>query len=201
MGDALGNPLYWVLGTLLLAGVAGGLAYGIATRKLGRSGPYLGGVFVFAVLWTVWPYWAIYDLQTAMVKGDKVRLSSMVDWDSVREGMREDLKAAYAAKIRSADPRIQALGQAVGGAVIDQVVQRQINPAMLSENAKAGMSDRNPMSQVRYAFFAGSPMAFRMDIGAEFSSQNERTIYLLEWNMGWKLKHILVAPYLLGVRN
>ena len=197
----LGNPVYWALGTLLFAAIAGGLAYGIATRKLGKYGPYLAGFFAFAVLWTVWPYWAIYDLQTALVKGDKVRLSSMVDWDSVREGVREDLKAAYTAKIRSADPRMQALGQAVSGAAIDQVVQQQINPAMLSEMAKNGMSDSNPMSQVRYAFFAGSPMVFRMDIGAEFSSQNERTIYLLEWNFGWKLKHIMVAPYLLGAGN
>lgn len=195
----MGNPVYWALGTLLVGGIAGGLAYGIATRKLGKYGPYLAGFFVFALLWTIWPYWAIYDLQTALVRGDKVRLSSMVDWDEVRAGVREDLKVAYTAKIRADDPRMQALSQAMSSAAIDQVVAQQINPAMLSEMAKNGMaSDANPMSQVRYAFFAGSPMVFRMDIGAEFSSQNERTIYLLEWNLGWRLKRIMVAPYLLG---
>jgi hypothetical protein len=50
------------------------------------------------------------------------------------------------------------------------------------------------MSQIRYAFFAGSPFIFRMDTGAEFSTQNERTIYLLEWDYGWRLKHVLLAP-------
>ncbi|MDO8289155.1 MAG: DUF2939 domain-containing protein [Parvibaculum sp.] len=197
----MGNPVYWALGTLLVAGLAGGLVYGLATHKLGKRGPYIAGAIAFIALWTAWPYWAIYDLQTALVAGDKVRLSSLVDWTSVRDGVREDLKAAYTSKIKAADPRMQALSQAMSGAAIDQVVEQQINPSMLSEMAKGSMADDNPMSQVRYAFFEGSPLVFRMDIGAQFSTQNERTIYLLEWNLGWRLKRIIVAPYLLGAGN
>lgn len=193
----MGNPVFWLLGTALVAAMAGGLAYGVVSGRLGRLGPYLVGLFVFVLVWTIWPYWAIYDLQTALVRGDKIRLASTVDWDSVREGVRDDLKAAYTAKIVNADPRIQALSQAMSAAAIDQVVNAQINPSMLSEMARNGGDPSDPMGQVRYAFFAGSPLVFRMDIGSRFSTPDEQTIYLLEWNLGWKLKRIIVAPYLL----
>jgi hypothetical protein len=193
----LGDPVYWILGTALVAALVGGLAFGLATKRLGRYGPYIVGVLAFVALWTIWPYWAIYDLQTALVRGDKVRLSSLVDWIEVREGVREDMKAAFAKKRVGGNPRSQVLGQALGAAAIDRFVETQINPAMLSEVAKAGATDGDPMTQVRYAFFEGSPLVFRMDTGSTFSSQDERTIYLLEWNLGWKLKRVIVAPYLL----
>lgn len=195
----MGDPVYWALGTVLLAAVAGGLAFGLVTHRLGKRGPFIVAAVAFVALWTAWPYWAIYDLQTALVNGDKVRLASLVDWTTVRDGVREDLKAAYTKKIVSADPRVQALSQAVSSAAIDRVVNEQINASSLSEMARNGLRDANPMGQVRYAFFEGSPLVFRMDIGAEFSTEQERTIYLLEWNLGWRLKRIIVAPYLLGL--
>lgn len=194
----MGDPVYWALGTVILAAVVGGLAFGLATHRFGKRGPYIVAGFAFVVLWTAWPYWAIYDLQTSLVDGDKVRLASLVDWTAVRDGVREDLKAAYTTKIVSADPRVQALSQAVSAAAIDHVVNEQINASSLSEMAKNGLHDSNPMGQVRYAFFEGSPLVFRMDVGAKFSTAQERTIYLLEWSFGWRLKRIIVAPYLLG---
>tara|TARA_R110000868_G_scaffold148378_1_gene370237 strand:- start:859 stop:1452 length:594 start_codon:yes stop_codon:yes gene_type:complete len=197
----LGDPLYWALGTVLLAAVVGGFAYGLATRRLGKRGPYIAAATAFVALWVAWPYWAIYDLQTSLVNGDKVRLASLVDWSSVREGVREDLKAAYVKKIVAEDPRLQALSEAMSSAAIDRVVNAQINASSLSEMARNGLRDSNPMGQVRYAFFEGSPLVFRMDVGAEFSTAQERTIYLLEWSLGWRLKRIIVAPYLLGLSS
>tara|TARA_R110002124_G_scaffold283763_1_gene460125 strand:- start:638 stop:1267 length:630 start_codon:yes stop_codon:yes gene_type:complete len=196
--NELGDPVFWFLGTVLLAAVVGGFAYGLATRRLGKHGPYIAAAAAFAALWVAWPYWAIYDLQTSLVNGDKVRLASLVDWTSVRDGVREDLKVAYTKKIVATDPRLQALTEAMSSAAIDRVVNEQINASSLSEMARNGLRDSNPMGQVRYAFFEGSPLVFRMDIGTEFSTEQERTIYLLEWSLGWRLKRIIVAPYLLG---
>ncbi len=195
----MGNPVYWALGTVLVAALVGGLVYGLATRKLGKHGPYIVSVIALMALWAAWPYWAIYDLQTAMVNGDKVRLASLVDWNSVRDGVREDLKVAYSKRTVVTDPRVQALSEVVRNAAIDRMVAEQITASSLSEMAKSGLRDANPMGQVRYAFFEGSPLVFRMDIGAEFSTEAERTIYLLEWNLGWRLKRIIVSPYSLGL--
>ncbi|HEY4343827.1 MAG TPA: DUF2939 domain-containing protein [Parvibaculum sp.] len=194
----MGNPVYWALGTALVAALAGGLVWGVATKRLGRHGPYIIAVVVFVALWTVWPYWAIYDLQTSLNSGDKVRLASLVDWTAVREGVRDDLKAAYTNKIVAPDPRVQALSQAISGAAIDRIVDQQINPSTLSEIAKSGFGGEDPMGQIRYAFFEGSPLVFRMDIGPVGSIAEQQTIYLLEWNLGWRLKRIIVAPYLLN---
>lgn len=196
-GEVVSNPVYWALGTLLVAALAGGLAWGLATKKMGGYGPYIVGTVLFIAVWTAWPYWAIYDLQTALDRGDKVRLASLVDWTSVREGIRDDLKAAYTNKIIAPDPRVQALSQAMSSAAIDHMVNQQINPSSLSEIAKAGFGGENPMGSIRYAFFEGSPMVFRMDIGPVDSLSEQQTIYLLEWNLGWRLKRIIVAPYLL----
>ncbi len=54
----MGAPIYWILGTLLIAAVVGGLAYGLAARKFGKHGPYIVGVVAFLALWMIWPYWA-----------------------------------------------------------------------------------------------------------------------------------------------
>jgi hypothetical protein len=194
----LGNPVFWALGTALVAALAGALAWAVATRRFGRYGPAIAGLAIFIALWTVWPYWAIYDLQTSLTQGDKVRLASLVDWTSVREGIRDDLKAAYTNKIVAPDPRVQALTRAVSSAAIDRVVDQQINASTLSEIAKSGFGSEDPMGQVRYAFFEGSPLVFRMDIGPAGSASEQQTIYLLEWNLGWRLKRIMVAPYLLN---
>lgn len=194
----MGNPVFWAFGTALVAALAGALAWAVATRRFGRYGPAIAGLAIFIALWTVWPYWAIYDLQTSLTQGDKVRLASLVDWTSVREGIRDDLKAAYTNKIVAPDPRVQALTRAVSSAAIDRVVDQQINASTLSEIAKSGFGSEDPMGQVRYAFFEGSPLVFRMDIGPAGSASEQQTIYLLEWNLGWRLKRIMVAPYLLN---
>lgn len=193
----MGNPVYWALGTVLVAALAGALAWAVATKRLGRYGPYAVAVVLFVAVWTAWPYWAIYDLQTSLDRGDKVRLASLVDWTSVREGIRDDLKAAYTNKIVAPDPRIQALSQAMSGAAIDRIVDAQVNPSSLAELTRSGFGASDPMGQIRYAFFEGSPLVFRMDIGPAGSISEQQTIYLLEWSLGWRLKRIIVAPYLL----
>lgn len=193
----MGNPVYWALGTVLVAALAGALAWAVATKRLGRYGPYAVAFVLFVAVWTAWPYWAIYDLQTSLDRGDKVRLASLVDWTSVREGIRDDLKAAYTNKIVAPDPRIQALSQAMSGAAIDRIVDAQVNPSSLAELTRSGFGASDPMGQIRYAFFEGSPLVFRMDIGPAGSISEQQTIYLLEWSLGWRLKRIIVAPYLL----
>src|SRR3546814_8085160 len=112
---------------------------------------------------------------------------------------RTDTLFTYTTLFRSMapDPRVQALSQAMSSAAIDRVVDQQINPSSLSEITKAGFGAENPMANIRYAFFEGSPLIFRMDIGPVDSIAEQQTIYLLEWNLGWRLKRIIVAPYLL----
>lgn len=193
----MGHLLYWIIGTAIAAALAGGLAWAVATRKLGRAGPYVAGAAIFAVLWTIWPYWSLYKLQKAMAEGDQVTLASSVDWQAVRSGVADDLKAAYTSKIVSLDPRTQQIAQAMSATLIDRTVQTQINPGTLAQMSQTGLWAENPMSNVRYAFFEGSPFVFRADIAPASAPAEQTTIYLLEWSWGWQLKRVIVAPYLL----
>ena len=88
--------------------------------------------------------------------------------------------------------------QAISASLIDRTVQTQINAGTLAGLAQAGPGvGSNPMENVRYAFFQGSPFIFRVNLGPEGSDVDRQTIYLTEWNWGWQLKRVLVAPYLL----
>lgn len=196
----MGYPIYWFLGTAVAAALAGGIAYGVASGRFGRYGPYVATGAIFVLLWTIWPYWSLYRLQSAIADGDQVSLASSVDWPSVRAGIGDDLKAAYTARITSIDPRAQQLAQAMSATIIDRTIQTQINPGTLAGLSRGGAGPAKPMESVRYAFFQGSPFLFRANIGPSGSPAAEQTIYLMEWNWGWQLKRVIVAPYLLELR-
>lgn len=170
-GRKLGHWIYWTLGTAIAAALAGGLVWAVATKRLGHYGPYMAGAAIFGVLWTVWPYWSLYKLQTAIAEGDQVSLASSVDWQSVRTGIGDDLKAAYMARIVSQDPRAQQIAQSMSATIIDRTVQTQVNPGTLAGLSRRGPQvGSNPMENVRGAFFQGSPFVFRADIGPAGSS-------------------------------
>lgn len=197
----MGHWVYWMLGTAAAAALAGGFAWAVATKRLGRFGPYWAAAAGFALLWAIWPYWSLYKFQVAIAAGDQVSLASSVDWTSVRTGIGDDLKAAYTAKIVSRDPRAQQMAQAMSASIIDRTVQTQINPATLASLTRGGPQvGDNPMQNVRYAFFQGSPFVFRADMGVAGAPAEQRTIYLFEWSLGWQLKRVMVAPYLLNLR-
>ena len=42
-----------------------------------------------------WPYYALYDFANGMHQSDQVALERRVAWDSVRQGLRDDLNGAF----------------------------------------------------------------------------------------------------------
>ena len=56
----------------------------------------LFGVLLAAIIgWITWPYYAAYQLAVAVRDGDIPNLESLVAWDSVRQGLRDDLHASF----------------------------------------------------------------------------------------------------------
>ena len=49
----------------------------------------IAGVFAIAMLWTIWPYYALFDLSSAINKADLTGLERRVEWSSVRQGLRD----------------------------------------------------------------------------------------------------------------
>ena len=52
--------------------------------------PLIGILLTTGFAYGLYPYVALYELGQAVRQGDAVRLETMVDWASVREGIKEE---------------------------------------------------------------------------------------------------------------
>lgn len=88
--------------------------------------------------YVAYPYYSVNRLSAAIRNDDQAQLSKLVDWSSVRHGLKADLIALMSAAVAqpvSYNPG-QALGQAViemlGPKVVDNIVDSYATPAALS---------------------------------------------------------------------
>jgi len=98
----------------------------------------VAAVAVLAGSYVAYPYYAVNRLSAAVRSDDQAQLATLVDWSSVRHGLKADLIALMSgamAQPASYNPG-QALGQAViemlGPKVVDNIVDSYATPAGLS---------------------------------------------------------------------
>ncbi|WP_439366042.1 DUF2939 domain-containing protein [Bradyrhizobium sp. DASA03005] len=182
-------------------------------RKRNGWGGKLAAIIGLATAgWVAWPYYAVLSLMQAARDGDVSTLEKRVDWTTFRQGLRGDLNAQLLQNVRSKDASnatANGLAAVVGPAVINQMIDGYVTPQAIaalvkSENDKSS-GDKTPegidksaslvrriqWDQVKYAFFAGSPFSFRVDI----LPNNDSTIHTpigfeFAWSGDWQLKHI-----------
>jgi hypothetical protein len=167
----------------------------------------IGLLILVALGWIAWPYYAVYDFANAIQQGDQVVLERRVAWDSVRGGLREDLSAVFARSTQGV-----GLAALVGPAIINNAIDYFVTPqgiASLLRIAKAPIpnADQRPSSpiddkqrdslqleQVKYAFFSGGPLTFRVDIATDNakSAQQPVTTLLFKWAGDWKLSRLVL---------
>ena len=167
----------------------------------------VGLLILVALGWIAWPYYAVYDFANAIQQGDQVALERRVAWDSVRGGLREDFNAVLARSTQGA-----GLAALVGPAIINNAIDSFVTPqgiASLLRIAKVPTpnADRRPSStlddkqrdrlqleQVKYAFFSGGPLTFRVDIATDIaqSAQQPVTTLLFKWAGDWKLSRLIL---------
>ena len=63
-----------------------------AAKKPRRWWRVLGWAALIAAFWCGWALYALYDLSSALDNEDAVALERRIDWASVRQGLREDLR-------------------------------------------------------------------------------------------------------------
>jgi hypothetical protein len=66
-------------------------------KKPRRWRRVLGWTALFGVFWCGWALYALYDLSSALDSEDAVALERRIDWTSVRQGLREDLRVMLGA--------------------------------------------------------------------------------------------------------
>jgi len=143
-----------------------------------RKKIYLGALAVLAV-YAVSPYWALYRLGAAVRDADTASLETRVDWVSVRQGIKDDFGAVMAARMSKAQAEggensgWAILGAAIGGKMVETMVDSMVTPAGLAVMLQEGRPKRAGTSQpasaenwdpdVEWAFFEG-PASFSAEI-------------------------------------
>lgn len=172
---------------------------------VGRK-PVIGAFLVVALAYVVYPYVTLYRLGQAVRQGDAATLQSMVKWDSVREGIKEDICDL----VIDEPPQARASGQLppFGAGFIrgiaTNVIDRQVTPEALVAAAAAPPQDTKQADsggavQVSWAFFAG-PSEFMVDL----STPGQATPIRLQMDLrngSWYVTRVWLPPQMLGQSN
>jgi len=166
--------------------------------------PVIGALVAILMAYAVYPYIALYRLGHALRSGDAVSLETMVDWSSVREGIKEDicdLVIDQPMEARSGG-QLPPFGAGFMRGIATNVVDRQVTPEALA--AAGQLPDAKPAvgggtMRVRWAFFA-SPAAFVVDLAAP--GQVEPIRLQMDLRDGhWQVTRVWLPPELLGQAN
>ena len=137
--------------------------------------------------WTAWVAVAIYDLSSSLQSGDLVGLERRIDWANVRQGLRDDLLAKPLASTsdRSVDALLsrQSLINLLRTAKIDDRGWETVATPATDSSAFA-------LSRIRYAFYTGSPFAFRVDL--EPDGTRTPLVLLFRWTGDWRLVRVFL---------
>lgn len=158
-------------------------------RRTGRFPRFVGWLAVACLFWTGWAAGAFYDLAKGLREGDPVALERRIDWDAVRQGLREDLTAEAVA-----NPAVDAL-------LARPALANLLRTARLGANgwdtAPATDPEKRRQSafgwhRIAYAWFSGGPTAFRVDIEPDGDGAKTPLILLFRWEGDWRLTRVFL---------
>jgi hypothetical protein len=101
-----------------------------------------GFVALFLLFYGLSPFLAAGPLVTALKTGDRDKLEQLIDFPSVREHLKEDLRARLMHKLQSdlgvKHSPFAGLGMLIGPAIVDRMVDNLITPATISTVVQNG---------------------------------------------------------------
>jgi len=134
--------------------VARGVWAGFLARRVLPAG------LTIALVYLAYPYFVLFQLGQAIRHGDAATLERLVDWDGVREGLKEDIcddvtdtPPALAQAVRSGDslpPFGYSFVRGITGNMIDANVTAE---ALLAAAAAPGRRRADEMPHIDWAFF------------------------------------------------
>lgn len=135
-------------------------------------------------------------------------LEHRISWDEVRRGLRDDFNGHFLQSVRKNHGAGSALGTGlavlVGPAIINSAIDNYVTPGAIAAAIRSGkvpmpsaaqiggsavdqgpaptpgnkQQNRLPWQQVRYAFFSGGPLSFRVDIDPDNAERSQRPVTL-----------------------
>jgi hypothetical protein len=165
--------------------------------------PLLATFLSLGVAYVAYPYVTLYRLGMAIQSADAQPLETLVDWPSVREGIKEDICDMVVA---DADPKGDAqlppFGASFMRGIASSTIDQRVTPQAIV--AAAGvLPDRHPKAPQRgadvhvdWAFF-DSPTVFSVNLAADGLKQPIRLEMALRHGL-WKVDRVWLPDALLG---
>jgi hypothetical protein len=130
--------------------------------------PVIGALLVIALAYGVYPYATLYRLGAAIRSGDATSLQTMVDWPSVREGIKEDICDLVIDQPQEAahGDRLPPFGAGFVRGIATNAIDARVTPeGLVSAAAQPGspQASSGGAVTVSWAFFAG-PSSFTVDL-------------------------------------
>jgi Protein of unknown function (DUF2939) len=177
----------------------------------------IAGALIAGAIWTLWPYYSLYDLARSINQADPVGLERRIDWKDVRQGLREDFSAIFlrivgndkagpGAALGSGLAAIMgpmliekaveayATPQAVTALIVQRKLRKLEDPSVKTtgpEPTQAPTKGGLHLDMLKYAFFSGSPFTFRVEIAPVTHNETPLTL-LFKWNGDWRLVRIFL---------
>ncbi len=168
------------------------------------SKPLIGVFLAVGLAYCIYPYLALYRLGQAIRNGDASTLETMVDWNSVREGIKEDICDLVIDQPQQAqsDGQLPPFGAGFVRGIATKVGDTPVPAAALvaaAQQPDAVTPAHGAAVQVSWAFFAG-PSAFEVDLSTGSLAAPIRLQMDLH-NGAWHVTRVWLPPELLGQAN
>jgi hypothetical protein len=164
--------------------------------------PLIAAVLVAGVAYGSYPYVTLYRLGQAIRSGDAASLETMVDWPSVREGIKEDICDLVIDEPQQAqddDGHLPPFGAGFVRGIATNVIDRRVTPEALVaavQEPDAEQTAHGAAVQINWAFFAGAS-SFVVDLSAPGQAEPIRLQMDLR-DGAWQVTRVWLPPELLG---
>lgn len=155
-------------------------------------------ILFIAISYIAYPYATLYRLGTAIQTGNAQTLQTLVDWSSVRQGIKHDVGDAQYAK-QPAD-ELPAFGSSFVRNVASNTIDQRVTPqGLVAATHRSAVASGGANVHVGWAFF-DDPTHFVVSLQAG----NQITPIRLELSlqdMQWKVTRVWLPPSLLDQAN
>lgn len=143
------------------------------------------------------PYLALNNIKNAAQARDADKLSSYIDFPSVKQGVKEQVKAKFASEMITGENQngFEALGSMLAASMIDTLVDGLITPdgmaAMMLEKsteADTTQEESNEFKELDYETSYTSFNSFQVDINNKENRGVKITLY--RDGLRWKINNI-----------
>ena len=164
----------------------------------------IGLLVIFAIYLYVSPYLVLNNIKNAAEQGDADKLSGYIDFPSVKQSMKDQVKAAMVKELASSKEQdgFEALGTMLGAAMIDPLIDGLVTPdgvALMLQGQKLDFDLNNdtpedkPKSKNEDIDYKAGYLSFNrfkvQVIGADDPNESIDVIMHRDW-LSWKVTSI-----------